>query len=538
MARIDCCSAPYNCAPGASGATNRTGLQAAVTAAAAYDELYFATGGTYNFDKPVGSIGVDFSGKADITLTLNGVVIRMDGDAGGSGATWRGVMLANCSGIRVVGGTFSQATVSNFGEQCHMIQVGDGTATVRDVEFDNVRFENGAGGDGIRIIGDGSTNTVEDVSITSCTFLECDRSAISIQRGVQNIVIANNTFRGTGDQSIDFEPTSAGPIGYFAITGNVINNTAGTGIQVSLSGYSDSSKNTASVFSGNVINNGVVYSGNLIRCQFSNNTITSGSRCTTSEASMHFLRRVSGVTVIGNTIHRLAASTAGACIKFTQNNGEDPHNFSIQSNICTQETLAKIIELDGCYSYQVQNNGLISDVSTANTVEGIYSFASTVQTENYIISGNRMANLDAAANAVVHCRAYTPGSIEHGTGLIDTNLGENVRYGILGSDSAINHILPTVSKNYVDSGTLYAGAFTSLENDGSGGGGGLPGGVTLTAGITIDGSGGNVVLQGPIRIITGTGSPSAEVQDAGTIYIRTDSPQLWMKEANGWRQFN
>lgn len=538
MARIDCCAAPYNCAPGATGATNRTGLQAAVTAAAAYDELYFSTGGTYNFDKPAGSIGVDFSGKSNITLTLNGVRLNMSGDAGGTGATWRGIMLANCSGIRINGGTLSQSGVTNFGEQVHMVQVGDATAAVNDVVFNNVRFQQGSGGDGIRILGDGASNIVYGCLITGCQFLECDRSGISIQRGVLNLTINGCYFRNTGDQAIDSEPTSDGPMGYWSVVGNNIDHSGSTGpsVAVTIGGYGDASKSTQVVFVGNVIDDGVLYSGNLQNATIANNSIRAGARCTTGEGLIHLYRRITGTTIQGNTLWRQAAAASGAVIKITQNNGEDPYDFTVIGNTCHQEKEDKIIELDGCYQYQVQNNMLISDVATADVVEGIYSFSSTRIAQDYIISGNRMTNRNARANALVHCRPkITATAYNHGHGIIDNNYGINCNYGIYGSQSAVNHTLPTVSKNYVTSGTLYAVAFSSLANDGAGGGGGLPVGVSMTQPVTIDGTLGSVAIQGPVRIVTGSGSPVSRSEPSGTLYLRQDDAEIWMQTNGAWK---
>lgn len=513
-------------------------MQAAVTAAAAYDELYFSTGGTYNFDRPAGSIGVDFSGKSNITLTLNGVRLNMTGDAGGAGATWRGWMLANCSGIRINGGTFSQSGVTNFGEQVHMIQIGDAAASVSSPTINNVRFQEGSGGDGIRILGDGAANLVTGALITGCQFLECDRSGISIQRGVQNLTIADNYFRGTGDQAIDSEPTSDGPMGYWSITGNNIDHSGSSGPSVALTcgGYGDSSKSTQIVVANNVIDDGVIYSGNLQNATIANNSIRAGTRCTTGEAVIHLYRRLSGTTIQGNTLWRQSTAAVGSVIKVTQNNLEDPYDFSIIGNTCHQETESKIIELDGCYRFQVQNNMLISDVATADVVEGIYSFSSTRIAQDYIISGNRMTNRNARANALVHCRPkITATAYNHGHGLIDNNYGINCNYGIYGSQSSVNHTLPTVSKNYVDSGTLYAVAFSSLSNDSSGGGGGLPGGVSLTSSVTIDGSAGAVALQGPLRIVSGNGSPVSRDEPEGTLYLRIDDAELWMNSGGKWK---
>ncbi len=140
------------------------------------------------------------------------------------------VQVLTCNGITFEGLTFSQRDMTNCSEQNHMVQVGGSgglAAANDDVQFLHCSFIEGAGGtpagtkggDAVRILG-ANALTESNILFDGCTFHDCYRSGIGVQRNNQHINIVNCFFRGTGDQDVDFEPSGLGQTGHFHIVGN------------------------------------------------------------------------------------------------------------------------------------------------------------------------------------------------------------------------------------------------------------------------------------------------------------------------------
>lgn len=91
-------------------------------------------------------------------------------------------------------------------------------------------------GDCVRLVGGEPPNYVDSTTISRVNAPECDRSAVGIQRGVQNLWIDHLITRIVGDQAIDFEPSNNGQIRGVTIRDSSIHTGRGHGIAVTLTG--------------------------------------------------------------------------------------------------------------------------------------------------------------------------------------------------------------------------------------------------------------------------------------------------------------
>jgi polygalacturonase len=97
---------------------------------------------------------------------------------------------------------------SSFGdEQSHGIRVVSSSG----VAIDRVRFQSGPG-DGVYLLGVGEIGEpwTEQVRVENSEFKDLWRNGVTVQRGVQDVMIRTNTFEGLGDQAVSVEPSGSG----------------------------------------------------------------------------------------------------------------------------------------------------------------------------------------------------------------------------------------------------------------------------------------------------------------------------------------
>ncbi|HRC58449.1 MAG TPA: hypothetical protein PKU97_21150 [Kofleriaceae bacterium] len=200
------------------GKGDEVALQRTIAAAVAQRAAVCLPAGVFELGRTAGlaSLVID---RGPVTLRGAGqtTILRMTGD--GRRGDWRGLELrAGAHDVVLEDLTIDSLGTFNTEEQTHLVQVSPGARkiTFRRLQLGPMRradqaVGHGSGGDCLRLLGE-AAQPVEDVVIAGSSFVDCDRSGVSLQRGLRRITISRCRFRGTGDSPVDFEPTAPGPI--------------------------------------------------------------------------------------------------------------------------------------------------------------------------------------------------------------------------------------------------------------------------------------------------------------------------------------
>ncbi|HEV2783015.1 MAG TPA: hypothetical protein VGX25_26815 [Actinophytocola sp.] len=121
---------------------------------------------------------------------------------------WHLLAVTGATDVSISGLTFDGSERTNTIEQTHLLQVNGPTDNVliEHATFNLPIIGPNAGGDCIRLLGT-HTEWVRNTTIRHTRGLDCDRSFIGIQRGLDGVVIEHSESVLVGDQAIDFEPT-------------------------------------------------------------------------------------------------------------------------------------------------------------------------------------------------------------------------------------------------------------------------------------------------------------------------------------------
>lgn len=296
-------------------------------------------------------------------VTLRGVgaatVLRMTGD--GRKGDWRGLELR--AGARDV--VIEELTIDSLGtfnteEQTHLIQLSPGVRKValRKVHLGPMRrpeqaLGEGSGGDCVRLLGE-SDRMIEDVVIRDAAFVDCDRSGVSLQRGLRRISITRSSFRGTGDAAVDFEPTAPGPIERVTLSELDIEQAVGSQASwaMTIGGHGDSVATQITVTDCKLRGGGIGLL-NVGQVLISGNEITHGA---SAAATIMLRRRAGAVRVERNVIVRPHGSPVGALIEAQHNNGLAPTSLVITRNHLRQETAAPLVSTTSLAELEVSKN--------------------------------------------------------------------------------------------------------------------------------------------------------------------------------------
>jgi hypothetical protein len=296
-------------------------------------------------------------------VTLRGAgpstILRMTGD--GRQGDWRGIELrAGARGITFEDLAIDSLGTTNTEEQTHLIQISPGVSrvTFRRVQFGPMRQPGqplgaGSGGDCLRLVGERDA-MVEDIVVSRSSFVDCDRSGISLQRGLRRIAIVRTTIRGTGDSPIDFEPTAPGAIEDVAMIDLRISRgeRAQGSWAIAIGGYSDDLATRITV-AGCVLEGGGVGMLNVGDVVIAENDIRHG---TGAGPTISVRRRAERVLIEDNEIVRPRSAPAAALFEAQHNNGFAPTELIITGNQLRQETAAAVISSTSVARLEVTGN--------------------------------------------------------------------------------------------------------------------------------------------------------------------------------------
>lgn len=451
--------------------SDRVAIQAAIDAAAASPDGGSVTlgAGRWTIDRaPLGSYdrfaGLSVGAKPSIggapatlghNVTIRGVgpdtILELAGDHGGATAILIDI-LPGAEHIRIEKMTLrcrvdSSTPCFNTEEQTHAIATSGTCAgaqclPIRDVQLSEVNFDwprddpAKRKGDCLRLLGNAPPTPATATApakpgtqllgaiVTGCNFADCARSAITIQRGVFDLVLAANTFNAT-KTCVDGEATG-GPLDIDArltITGNVFRPGCSTSLSLTSTQGAAISGNT---FAGNVTlyrSTGVSITGNL----FSHTAID-----TTGTIDVENV--CDGLAVTGNTISR--GGVAGAAVKIVPHSGAPCTHFAVTGNNITLAGASFGIYSESPSAAAITGNQ-ITYATTAPSVAGIYvrSTLAALPVTGLAITSNTVAGGSTYAVQLAASTNSTPNA-GFGSGiLVANNVAVGPTFGLVISNS-------------------------------------------------------------------------------------------------------
>lgn len=415
-----------------------------------------------------------------VGVTLRGIgpesVLELAGDQGGS-TTILFSIDPSAERIRVVDLTLrcradSSTPCINTDEQTHAVATsgvcaGATCKPIRNIEIDHVRCDwprdtAARKGDCFRWLGNAApTATTPGTELYGVQVHHSSgdpaRSFVEIQRGVHQLVIANNTITcNTCDQDVDGEATGvSGAVG--APTGVVVaDNTFldGPGVQ------GDFSVSLTSVIGGAVTGNtmsrgiamyrstGIAITGNRI----------DAAAMTTDVGVIDVQNVCEGTTISANSITR--GGHIGPALKLVPHSGAPCNGFAVTGNAITQGTAFHGIYGESWSRAAIANNVTTFTV-TAGGYSGIYnrSVYSTLPVHDVSITGNVVAVLGPALGPTYAVTLHaSPGTYGGGV-VVAVNASTATLFGLHLDGPAANYAAPITSSG----GALGADAYGSVS---------------------------------------------------------------------------
>ncbi len=436
LATVACISPVAFGAVAGDGKGDEAALGAAIGAARAQKLAVCLPAGVFELGPPVRWASLVIDGPVTFRGVGPATILRMTGD--GRQGDWRGIELrAGARGVIFEDLAIDSLGTHNTEEQTHLVQLSPGVSrvTFRRVQFGPMRHPGqelgaGAGGDCLRLVGEKDA-MIEDVVISRSSFIDCDRSGVSLQRGLRRITIARSTMRGTGDSPIDFEPTAPGAIEDVAMIDLRIwrGERAQGSWAIAIGGYSDDVATRITV-AGCTLEGGGVGMLNVGQVVIAGNDIRHGSG---AGPTISVRRRAARVLLEDNVIVRPRSAPAAALFEAQHNNGFAPTELVIANNRLRQETSAAVVSSTSVARLEVHGNRIqyagddagqfvIDTHATAadagrlgivgNTIRGVARAALRLDARNRVVEGVEVrGNVSDAVSESVTCEAHPTGRI-------------------------------------------------------------------------------------------------------------------------------
>jgi hypothetical protein len=316
--------------------------------------------GAYDFARPAGNAHayrtIDIRARSRITLRGVGreTRLRMVGD--GRDLMWTLLNVrAGSTDVTISDLALEGGDRVNTVEQTHLLQIeaSRGT-TVTRVTFDlpdhHVAEGKLAGGDCIRLLGEDGAE-VRDVIVRDNTAVRCERSFVSVQRGVVGVVIEDNQTHEVGGQAIDFEPSGAGEVRDFTIRRNQLaRGPHGRGAYtVAISGgrfqYA-----RAIELADNVVADGGLMIMDAEQVAVTRNTVTGSAF---ARPVLFVIRHVADVAFTGNTFTRIRESGRGPVVMMRHHNDLAPRDIRFDGDAIVQHADGAIMRVESVDGLEV-----------------------------------------------------------------------------------------------------------------------------------------------------------------------------------------
>ncbi len=281
----------------------------------------------YTVEKPGSQTpSIDLRGATNFRLVGDGSSSKIKMQGSGMSGSWSMILISgDAEDVEIrdlwLDGNSSNLVNLDNGQHTHTLQIGGGNTLgyAKRVRVQNCTFTD-MDGDGIAFIAKsapfGTGDDVSSVTIDHCSFIDCHRSGISNQRGLELIRITNCWFEGTSDQDIDFEPSGTpGPRRYIIEGNHVIHTTDAACITLTGCGGADPSDQN--IFRNNYVIGGTVGGYNMRSMLFQGNYIITGSG--THQSAVKFRGTLDGVRISENYIERASVTSSGTVLDLGSN---------------------------------------------------------------------------------------------------------------------------------------------------------------------------------------------------------------------------
>jgi hypothetical protein len=394
-------------------------------------------------------------------------------------------------------------------EQSHGIAVLDGTDDLRVVGC-TLRE---CFGDGLRLLGTSTADeNVTRLRVDSCLFQTNKRTGLSVQRAVEQVVVANCIFDSTvDDQDIDFEPTGSDSPTDFIISGCIIKH-ANRAVAVALSGVSGPDPLVRVKFSDNIVLGGPVFATDVRQLTVQNNIVITSEQPSGNRIPINVQRGGDSILITGNLLVNASRETE-AVIKLSQVNLRPVRRALVANNLCVAHSGAGIQVLS---SQDIAINGNMI-VAAGPCTQGIAVRSEAANVENLSIRGNDILSRDQGEWATgIRLAASQPHEI-HDVSVVENSITaarEGIEFDGPGFQrtptTALNRLAPTV-----------ASPLTGVST--------LPEHAVVTGGAASQGG-----QLGAGRILAGIGTPEGSVVgNIGDVYQRIPGGLVDLEEEAG-----
>lgn len=249
--------------------------------------------------------------------------------------------------------TFDGSQRVNTQEQTHLVQL---TGPTRHVVIERARFAlpslgGSTGGDCIRLLGT-PANRVQDTTIRDTVGVNCDRSFVGVQRGVDGLLVERSESVVVGDQAIDFEPSGAANFAPEPIVKNVLirqvtlrRGPAAQGANtVTIAG--DTAGGLTAPAQNVTLTDSVIEDGGVFVMDADDVTLSGlnlRSRPGLAQAPVLARNQIRNLRVLDTTIERLAASGPGSAIRIAADTDSAAVDALLSGIHVTQATTGPLV---------------------------------------------------------------------------------------------------------------------------------------------------------------------------------------------------
>lgn len=331
--------------------------------------------------------------------------------------------------------TIDTSAAYNTDEQTHAVQIGSSAcagetcAPIRDVTIERVRFLHPRGQDGsrkgdcVRLLGNTPATSVVGVRILGSTFAGCARSGVSIQRNVHRVAVQASSFRGSGDQDIDSEPT--GGAGDINADVQIIGNLFSDPQRVSQGDHAVTVGGIGAPMDRVIVASNIFDGRGLGMYRTANVAVTSNvfrAQMTSAAGVIHSANVLEHAVIAMNIVSR--SGYPGPLIRATPQSGGAPADLVIASNTLTNHTAGPGIHLESASGASVRGNTIAWTVP-APLQAGVYLRATTADIDSAAISDNQIRAPDLGWAIFLSASPYAIGQ-----SIVNGNSANGARVGI------------------------------------------------------------------------------------------------------------
>lgn len=313
--------------------------------------------------------------------------------------------------------TIDTTAATNTSEQTHAIGTtgvcsGSTCKPIKDLKIENIRFihprnTSSRKGDCIRLLGNAPETELYDVRISGNNFEDCARSAVEIQRGAHQVIIADNTINCEScDQHIDGEASGGGWDFGIIISNNTI--TSGLNVQGDYA-IALTSVDGASVV-GNQLDRGIALyrTRNVI---VSSNTIRWAATRSEDGGLIRLRNLCTGDVISNNSVQRSGSPGPVISAEFQVNACTEAN---ITGNLLTQNTPRWALYFTSFARGSVANNNIIHTVPAPGYPSVFNRALSGAPITSFLFSTNVITGISSYAVRL----SAQPGNIGEGVSLV------------------------------------------------------------------------------------------------------------------------